>query len=167
MGGGNTAAMTKGATYLGPFQTHNWWNSALWHVGTPACVGDITTTTTLHSDVMKPFPVLMLEAKPYGKVIRHLELALFGGGVNNIGSWIADEDITVGLVNAGSNNFYTCTRTNVADCGDMHVKLNQDFGSGNKLNMTTSSDCPYTYFQKEGAAKAGFFLWFLRGTTRL
>ncbi len=164
VGGGNVAAMSKGSTYPGPFQTHNWWNSSLWNVATPACVGDITTTVNMHSDVMRPFPVVHLESKPNGQVIRHRELALNGGGPNNTGSFFADEDITIGMVNAGANEFYSCPRTDVMDYGDMHVTLRQDFGSGNSLQMTASSGCPFMYFQKEGTAEAGVLLFFLRAT---
>lgn len=165
VGGGNTAAMSKGSTYPGPFQTHNWWNSALWNVATPACVGDITTTVDMHSDVMRPFPIMHLQSKSNGQVIRHRELALNGGGPNNTGSFFADSDITIGMIDAAGNTFYNCSRTDVMDYGDMHVKLQQDFGGGNKLNMTASSGCPYTYFQREGTAEPGFLLFFLRGTT--
>lgn len=158
VGGGNTAAMTKGSTYKGPFQTHNWWNSALWNVNMPACVGDITTTENLHSNAMIPIPPMIVEAEPHGMVLRYRPIALNGGGPNNTGNFFADEDISFGF------NGATCTRTNVADYGDMHVKLEQDFGGGNILYSTMSQGSPYIFFERQGSAEPTFFLFFLKAT---
>ncbi|MFN3405643.1 MAG: glycosyl hydrolase [Cytophagaceae bacterium] len=158
VGGGNTAAMTKGSTYRGPFQTHNWWNSALWNVAMEPCVGDITTTVNLHSGAMYPIPPLILEAEPYGIVLRYRPIALNGGGPNNTGNFFADEDIIIGF------NGATCSRTSVMDYGDMHVKLEQDMGGGNRLYTIASQGSPFVQFEKQGSAEPTFFLFFLKAT---
>ncbi|HEY8402377.1 MAG TPA: glycosyl hydrolase [Cytophagaceae bacterium] len=158
IGGGNTAAMSKGSTYPGPFQTHNWWNSALWNVNTPACVGDITTTENMHSNAMYPIPPMIIEAESYGISLRYRPIALNGGGPNNTGNFFADEDIVFGF------NGATCSRTDVVNYGDMHVTLEQDMGGGNKLYTTASQGSPYIFFERQGTAEPTFFLFFLKAT---
>lgn len=164
VGGGAVGAIRKGSTYQGPFQTHNWWNTALWDIGTTPCVGDVAVANTMHSGIMRPFPAMALEAIETGQVVRHREKALNGGGVNNSGSYFADRDIITGIVNTGANNFYSCAQTEVMDYGDMHVRMRQDFGSGNVLETTASSGCPFVFFEKTGTAPMGFFLFFIRAT---
>ncbi|MCU0431328.1 MAG: glycosyl hydrolase [Cytophagaceae bacterium] len=164
IGGGAVGAMTKGPNYQGPFQTHNWWNSALWDAGMAPCIGDLNVTFSMHSGVIRPFPAMHLEATEQGQVVRHREKALNQGGPNNTGSGFADQDIIVGLLNNAANNFYTCSRTDVDDYGDMHVRMRQDFGGGNILNTTASSGCPFVFFENSGSANMSFFLWFMRCT---
>ncbi|MFN3405916.1 MAG: glycosyl hydrolase [Cytophagaceae bacterium] len=135
---GNTPGITKASTYPGPFQTHNWWNSALWNVDYSS------NTKDLHSDHMHPHP-LILDAVSNGLVLRH-RTKDYMSDVDVSNYYVADQDVRVYLKNK------TATRTNVEDYGHWHVKMVQETGGGDNLHFTGAAGCPYVFFQKEGNA---------------
>ncbi|MFL5728297.1 MAG: glycosyl hydrolase [Cytophagaceae bacterium] len=156
-GGASGTAITKGATYPGPFQTHMWWTSALWNPrmpngcpaagSPPASYYHSLLTNNLQSAVMYPISPLLLEAKNYGMVVRNRMLAQGGGGVNNTGNFFADEDIAFGY---GGD---TCAKTEVVDYGDFHAVFQQTISStagqtraGNILQIRASQGSPFVHF---------------------
>jgi endoglucanase Acf2 len=126
-----TGNIRKTASYTGPFQTHQWWNTALW-----------TSDNVRHSNPMYPYP-LFLQAASNGYVLRYGTEDI-NGLSTEIECHSAVTDAIVGL------SGQTATETDVDSYGDWHVVLYQDYGSGNKLRMTGAKGSPYAFFQRSG-----------------
>ena len=174
IGGGSAAAIKKGATYRGPFQSHMWWTSALWNAEMPMCVNNNAIGQTaayyhsmqlrnLHSEAMYPMPGLILQATATGYVMRNRLVSPNGGGPNNTGNFFADQDIEFGFEGDQA------ARTEVMDYGDMHATFQQQVSAGypaagNKLTMSASQGSPYIFFTSPGTntAEPSFELFFLK-----
>ena len=174
IGGGSVAAIKKGATYKGPFQSHMWWTSALWNAEMPMCINNNAIgqtaayyhsmqTRNLHSEAMYPMPGLVLQATATGYVMRNRLVSPNGGGPNNTGNFFADQDIEFGFEGDQS------AKTEVMDYGDMHATFQQQVSSGypaagNKLTMSASQGSPYVFFTSPATntAEPSFELFFLK-----
>ncbi len=174
IGGGSVAAIKKGATYNGPFQSHMWWTSALWNADMPMCINNNAIgqtaayyhsmqTRNMHSEAIYPMPSLILQATATGYVMRNRLINQGGGGVNNTGNFFADEDIEFGFEGDQS------AKTEVMDYGDMHATFQQEVSvgypaAGNKLKMSASQGSPYVFFTapSTNTAEPSFELFFLK-----
>lgn len=132
IGNNNTTAITKTASYTGPFQTHNWWNSALWNVSY------LSTTKDLHSDVMHPHP-LILDAESNGLVLRYRDRD-YQSGATTSNYFVADQDVRIFLKNK------TASATKVDSYGHWHARMVQETGGGENLFFTAAAGCPYVFF---------------------
>jgi endoglucanase Acf2 len=139
IGNNNTGAITKGSSYTGPFQTHQWWNTALWNVSY------LSATQNLHSGVMHPHP-LILEAVSDGLIMRHRNKDYQAGAID-INYFTSDVDLKVGLSGRTSPD------TKVESYGHWHVKMLQQTGGGNDLYMTAAAGSPYVFFDIQGSAQ--------------
>lgn len=137
IGNNNTSAITKGPSYQGSFQTHQWWNYALWNVS-------YLSTTQNSPGVMHPHPFI-LEADSDGLALRYRNQNYQAATLSS-NYFTADIDLKVGLYGR------TTSQTQVEDYGHWHVKMVQQTGDSNNLYMTAAAGSPYVFFDLQGIA---------------
>ncbi|MFM7023187.1 MAG: glycosyl hydrolase [Flavobacteriales bacterium] len=145
IGGGAAGAsfISKGPNYSGPFQSHQWWTSALWNVNRgDGTDGEITFRGDYHSARMTAEPLIMT-AKSYGYELLYRSNANQTSGPN---------DILNGPWNAGMRIGFTgqnATTTSVDGYGDWHAVFRQEW-AGDVLTATASKGCPYLFLKRDG-----------------
>ncbi|MFL5730641.1 MAG: glycosyl hydrolase [Cytophagaceae bacterium] len=153
IGGGAAGAafITKGPGYTGPFQSHQWWTSALWNVNLgDGTDGEVTDRGDRHSERMYPYPMI-LTAVNAGFEIETRPNA--NGGVsaaNQVNNGPVLTHMRVGFI--GQNS----TSTQVDGYGDWHAVFRQTF-AGDVLKATTASGCPYLFLERTGNTDMNFF----------
>ncbi|MCX6181429.1 MAG: glycosyl hydrolase [Bacteroidetes bacterium] len=145
IGGGAAGAsfITKGPNYVGPFQSHQWWTSALWNVNRgDGTDGEITFRGDYHSTRMTAEP-LLITAKSYGYDLLYRSNANQTSGANDIlnGPW--NPGMRIGFT--GQN----ASATSVDGYGDWHAIFRQEW-AGDVLTATASKGCPYMFLQRQG-----------------
>ncbi|MDB5271880.1 MAG: hypothetical protein JWO58_247 [Chitinophagaceae bacterium] len=132
---GNTR---KGPGYTGPFQTHQWWNTALW-----------TSDNVRHSNPMYPYPMFMQTAAE-GYILRY--------GTEDINGLSTEIECHSAVIDARVSLYnQTATETDVDSYGDWHAVLYQNYGSGNALRMTGAKGSPYAFFQRTGTVNPAIY----------
>ncbi len=153
--GGGTAGATyiaKGPSYKGPFQSHQWWTSALWHTtlgnGTS---GEVGFRGDNHSETMYPYP-LIVTAVDEGFSIQNNPHANTPavGGANQVNNGPAVTHMRVGFI--GQN----ATITSVDGYGDYHAIFRQTYG-GDVLKATAASGSPYLFVSRQGTTDMTFY----------
>ncbi len=151
IGGGAVGAgyVAKGPNYTGPFQSHQWWTSALWHAtlgnGTDGEVGFRDN----HSETMYPYP-LVLTATNEGFAIQDNRHANNVSGANQVNNGPALIHMRVGFIGQNSPN------TTVDGYGDYHATFRQTHG-GDVLTATTASGSPYLFVSRQGNTDMNFY----------
>ena len=152
LGGGAAGAafINKGPNYIGPFQTHQWWTSALWDVN----LGDGTTGLVSyrgdsHSGTMYPYP-LILTANSAGFSIQANSDANNVSSSTQVNNGPALTHMRVGFI--GENS----TATSVDGYGDWHAVFRQTI-TGDVLTATTASGCPYLFVARTGITDMNFY----------
>ena len=145
IGGGIAGAsfITKGPNYVGPFQSHQWWTSALWNVNRgDGTDGEITYRGDKHSKMMTADP-LLITAKSYGYDLLYRSNANQTSGANDIlnGPW--NPGMRIGFTGQAA------TETSVDGYGDWHAVFRQAW-NGDVLTATASKGCPYLFLQRQG-----------------
>ncbi len=151
IGNGNTAVITRTANYPGPFQTQNWWNSALWDVDRDNSAQITANGYSPHSNQrapMQPHP-FQLMCIDQG-IALHYRTMDFNVDANRSYNYLAAGggakvgDVVIGIQGSSA------PRTEVDDYGDWHVKLAQNF-NGTTLYTTSSIGSPFMYFEVDGS----------------
>jgi gliding motility-associated-like protein len=152
IGFGNGIYARPGATYPGPFQTHNWWNSAFWKV--PYGTNSGNTLDMNSSDQMFPLP-LMLEEYNQGLAFGYRTLEQMAEqpadfpGKNALVEG-ARYDLSMNcLANPTDNSPLSATTSVVDDYGDWHVKIAQQMGA-TKISTTMAKGNPFVFFDFNG-----------------
>jgi hypothetical protein len=157
-GAAGAAFITKGPGYTGPFQSHQWWTSALWNVNLgDGTDGEVTYRGDNHSERMYPYP-MTLTAVSSGFQIEYIPNA--NGGVSSAAQVNNGPVLThmqVGFIGQAS------TSTSVDSYGDWHAKFRQTF-SGDVLTGTAASGCPYLFLERSGITDMTFYN---QGTSKL
>ncbi|MFN3405997.1 MAG: glycosyl hydrolase [Cytophagaceae bacterium] len=159
IGGGAAGAgyITRGPNYTGPFQSHQWWTSALWNVnlgnGTD---GEVTFRGHNHSGRMFPYPMILTAANT-GFEISYRPNANIVSGANQVNNGPVLIHMRVGFT--GQN----ATATSVDGYGDWHATFRQVSGA-NILRATTASGCPYLFVERNNTTDLQFYN---QGTSRL
>jgi len=155
IGIGNDAYARPGTTYPGPFQTHNWWNSAFWNLPANQLQPISTSPTDLNSSHdMFPLPMMVKELSDgisFG--YRTLEQQ-----TSQPTDWVgknatlenANYDLTMHCyANPTDNGGVSSTTSVVDDYGDWHVKLGQNMGA-TKVSTTLAKGNPFAFFEFTG-----------------
>ncbi len=149
IGFGNEIFAKKGATYPGPFQTHNWWNSALWNVQYGRQFGG----DMVNSKPMFPLPLMM---HVIGSGIqfgyRTLDQQTEDGLTQTPGAnaRITDVGGKAYDLNMGIDGNVGSTSNVIADYGDWHAKFEQHFGA-TTMFTTVAKGNPFVFFEVTGA----------------
>ncbi len=158
MGFGNQIYARPGSTYPGPFQTHNWWNSAFWKVPygpVAANTGDMNM-----SDQMFPLPLMVQEFSQglsfgYRTLEQMAEQPADFPGKNALLEG-CPFDINLNFyANATDNGGLTASSSVVDDYGDWHVKIAQQMGA-TKISTTMAKGNPFVFFDVNGPATPVF-----------
>lgn len=152
IGGGAAGAafITKGPGYTGPFQSHQWWTSALWNVNLgEGTTGEVTFRGDNHSETMYPYP-MVVTANSAGFSIQHNPHANNVSGPDQVNNGPALIHMRVGFI--GQNS----TVTSVNGYGDYHATFRQTFG-GDVLTATASHGSPYLFVSRTGNTDMNFF----------
>jgi hypothetical protein len=152
LGGGAAGAafITKGPGYTGPFQSHQWWTSALWNVNLgDGTDGSVTYRGDSHSGTMYPYP-LVFTANSAGFSIQDNPNANNVSAANQVNNGPALTHMRVGFI--GQNS----TVTAVDGYGDWHAVFRQTF-SGDVLTATAASGCPYLFLTRAGITDMNFY----------
>lgn len=152
IGGGAAGAgyIAKGPGYTGPFQSHQWWTSALWHTtlgdGTN---GEVGYRGDNHSETMYPYP-MVVTATSAGFMIQHNPNANNVSGADQVNNGPALIHMRVGFIGQNSPS------TSVDGYGDYHATFRQDYG-GDVLKATAASGSPYLYISRQGTTDMNFY----------
>ncbi|MFM7023981.1 MAG: glycosyl hydrolase [Flavobacteriales bacterium] len=148
IGFGNELFARKGATYPGPFQTHNWWNSAFWNVQ----YGRQTGGDMVNSKPMYPLPLMMNvyeKGMQFGyrtieQQSEDLTVHTSGGNarITSVGGKAYD-------MNMGLDGNPSSTQNVIADYGDWHVKFEQNYGA-TKVFTTAAKGNPFVFVDVSG-----------------
>jgi len=153
IGGGATgySYVTKGPNYVGPFQSHQWWTSALWNVNLgDGTDGEVTFRGDWHSERMYPYPMI-LTATSAGFEMEYRPNA--NGGVSSatqVNNGPVLIHMRAGFI--GQNS----TQTSVDGYGDWHAIFRQTFGA-DVLKATAASGSPYLFLERSGTTDLQFF----------
>ena len=153
IGGGTAGAsyIAKGPGYTGPFQSHQWWTSALWHTTLgDGTTGEVSYRGDNHSEKMYPYP-MVVTATSAGFEIQHNPHAnASGAGADQVNNGPALIHMRVGFI--GQNS----TSTSVDGYGDYHAIFRQDYG-GDVIRATAASGSPYLYVSRQGNTDMTFY----------
>jgi len=152
IGGGAAGAayIAKGPNYTGPFQSHQWWTSALWHtVLGNGTTGEVGFRGDDHSETMYPYP-LVLTATSAGFAIQDNRNANNVSGPDQVNNGPALTHMRVGFINQSSAN------TTVDGYGDYHATFRQTY-SGDVITATTASGSPYLFVYRQGNTDMTFY----------
>ncbi|MCX6181592.1 MAG: glycosyl hydrolase [Bacteroidetes bacterium] len=162
MANGAAGLARKGATYKGPFQANNWWNSAFWRTTSrenPPEAGDVT------SNHMYPYPLMMQMAGDgmqfgYRTIDQQAENpdpnqnppAEKAGGNARLSTCAFD--LKLNFANPADYNAQAIKATSavIADYGDWHVKFEQHFGPNTTLYTTAAAGSPFVFFDYQSTA---------------
>ncbi len=159
IGGGTAGAtfITKGPSYTGPFQSHQWWTSALWNatlgngfdgeVNARPLNGDGTNGN--HSEKMYPYP-LVFRAMNAGFLIEDNRNANSVSSADHIENHLANNHMRVGFIGQNSAS------TSVDGYGDYHATFRQTHG-GDVLKATAASGSPYLFVSRQGTTDMNFY----------
>jgi len=158
IGGGAAGAtyIAKGPGYTGPFQSHQWWTSALWHTalgdGTDGEVSQRYYSPGIvnnHSETMYPYP-LIVTAVNEGFLIQDNRNANNVSGANQVNNGPALNHMRVGFIGQNSAN------TTVDSYGDFHATFRQTHG-GDVIKATAASGSPYLFVSRQGNTDMTFY----------
>ncbi len=148
---------TLGPNYTGPFQTHQWWTSALWNVGLGAgTTGEVWYRGDSHSENMHPLP-LQIDAGNEGFDLRYRDNANQVSGANQVNNGPATIDLRVGLEGSAA------TETSVDGYGDFHAIFRQEW-AGTTLLATGCAGSPYFFLERQGNQDFEFYHQGVPGT---
>jgi Glycosyl hydrolase family 81 C-terminal domain/Secretion system C-terminal sorting domain len=152
IGGGAAGAtyISKGPGYTGPFQSHQWWTSALWHTTLgDGTTGEVGFRGDNHSETMYPYP-LVFTAVNEGFLIQDNRNANNVSAVNQVNNGPALNHMRVGFI--GQN----AASTSVDGYGDYHATFRQTYG-GDVIKATTASGSPYLFVSRQGNTDMTFY----------
>ncbi|MDB5255600.1 MAG: Ricin lectin [Chitinophagaceae bacterium] len=152
IGGGAAGAtyISKGPGYTGPFQSHQWWTSALWHTNLgDGTDGEVTFRGDNHSETMYPYPMIVT-ATNAGFTIQHNPNANNVSAANQVNNGPALIHMRVGFI--GQNS----TSTSVDGYGDYHATFRQTYG-GDVIKATAASGSPYLFVSRQGTTDMNFY----------
>lgn len=153
IGMGNEVYARPGSTYKGPFQTHNWWNSAYWNLPT-AQLGQGSAADMLYSKDMFPLPLMVKEGSQglsfgYRTLEQQSEQPSDWPG-KNVSLENCQYDLFMySYANPTDNGGVTSTANVVDDYGDWHVKIGQSLGA-TKVSTTMAKGNPFVFFEFNG-----------------
>lgn len=159
IGGGAAGAafITKGPGYTGPFQSHQWWTSALWNVNLGnGTNGEVTFRGNNHSERMFPYPMIITAANT-GFELSYRPNANIVSDADHVNNGPVLTHMRVGFI--GQNS----TETSVDGYGDWHAKFRQTF-AGDVLTATAASGSPFLFVQRQGNTD---FQFYYQGAARL
>ncbi len=152
IGGGVAGAtyLSKGPGYTGPFQSHQWWTSALWHTTLgDGTTGEVGYRGDDHSETMYPYP-MVVTATNAGFVIQHNPTANIVSGVDQVNNGPALTHMRVGFISQNAPN------TSVDGYGDYHAIFRQTY-AGDVLKATASHGSPYLFVSRTGTTDMTFY----------
>ena len=152
IGGGaaGTSYVAKGPGYTGPFQSHQWWTSALWHTNLgDGTDGEVTFRGDNHSETMYPYP-MVITANSAGFSIQDNRNANNVSGATQVNNGPSLIHMRVGFIGQNSAS------TSVDGYGDYHATFYQTI-AGDELRATAASGSPYMYLKRTNNTDMTFY----------